>query len=382
MVVCQHNGESNRSQPEQYHHPLRCSHNPILTQRPETQLMYISLQNLFHSLLLKHIRFHTVTSPTSPTSFVFLDNRIPLHCHHSTRCPPLDLHPHAPSRNTKLRTMSLTRYSTVDGLPPYGGKPPAPVEIPNPNRRFITLSGEPPYGGVPPDKRPPKPESPPSYAIATAFPLYHSYSMPIPAPSPLPSPPEYRRVESPPQPCPPAPPPPTPPPRYEPIPQPAPATQRFEPPGCKLYGHTPTFSPGANFSYIFPSAHITLQYWDDGTQPWLPNGSSLVSRRVVPSCMSVKDLIRQLGAPAAGEAGRDYGVTVTKLRVRRGDSGEEREFGDVEEGIGELRGLAGRGVRSWWCWGRGETCRLGDWGDRTLGSLGWKGVVGVAVWVS
>ena len=336
-------------------HRLRCSHNPILTQRPETQLMYISPPE-------------PISLP-SPESYSFPHCNIPNILHLSRQSEtsslrPLDLHPHAPIRNT----MALTRYNTVDGLPPYGGKPPAPVEIPNPKRRFITLSGEPPYGGVPPDKRPPPPESPPSYAIATAFPLIPSYSLPlpIPAPAPLPSPPAYRREEPPPQP---SPPPPSPPPRYEPAPQ------RFEPPGTKLYGHTPTFSPGANFSYIFPSAHIVLQYWDDGTQPWLPNGSSLVSRRVVPACMPVRDLIRQLGAPAGG------GITVTKLRVRRGDTGEEREFGDVEEGIGALAGLAGRGVRSWWCWGRGETCGVGEGGERTLESLGWKGVVGVAVWV-
>lgn len=282
--------------------------------------------------------------------------------------------------------MSRTIYRTLNGLPPFGGKAPAPVEIPNPNRRFITLDNRPPYGGVPPSQRPPKPASPPSYALATAYPLYSTSSLP----SPPGSPPQYRREPSPPPAQKPAqtysaPTLPSPPPRYEapapaPTPAPAPApAQRFEPPGTKLYGLTPSFSPTANFSYIFPSTHICLQYWDDGTQPWLQNGSSLVSRRVVPACMSVRDLILQLGAPSSG---RDYGITVCKLRVKgEGWGGQEREFGNVEEGIEALMGLGRGGGRSWWCWGRGETYRLGGGEDRTLGALGWKGVVGVAVWV-
>lgn len=287
--------------------------------------------------------------------------------------------------------MSLTFYRTQDGMPPLGGKPPAPKSIPNPNRRFVTPTGAPPFGGLPPSQRPSPPESPPSYTIATTYPVYctyPAYHLPTPPaspPEPEPEPaPAYRFLASAPSP------PseralpqyaqlPSPPPQYQCLqlasaspPAPAPAFKaRFEPPGTNFNGHTPDFGPKANFSYVFPSAHISLQFWDDGTQPWLAGGSSLVSHRVVPACMRIKDLIKQLGAPGSEETAD--GITVTKLRVRRPD-GQENEFGDIEEGIRELMWSGGM-----WKWVKGKTYTLGSAKDKTLEELKWKGVVGVAV---
>ena len=264
--------------------------------------------------------------------------------------------------------MSITYYRTENGLPPNGGKPPAPTVIPNPNRRWITLTGDPPYGGWPPSQRPAPPPEPapafpaPEYRIIAPAPYpCHNYPGPLPdsrAPSPSPEPqgtfPAWE-----------------PPPRYQSLPAP-----RFSPPGYQLNGHTPSFfGPAADFNYIFPSAHIRLKYWDDGTQPWLPNGngSSRVSTLVVPACMRVKDLIVRLGAPTGRD--RRYGITATGLIVV-GPRGEWEMFGDVEEGI-KVMGLGRPGYEGRWV--RGRTWTLSDEGDPTLEEAGWEGCVGVAV---
>ncbi|KAL8790398.1 MAG: hypothetical protein Q9195_006354 [Heterodermia aff. obscurata] len=292
--------------------------------------------------------------------------------------------------------MALTYYQTESGMPPYGGKPPEPKSVPNPNRRYITPSGAPPFGGLPLSQLPSTPTVTLSHTVASTRRVYYTYT-PQPVPTPPPTPPapapalpavQYRLIDN--ASAAPAPqaltyyrqPSPSPPPRYQrlelPAPTPVPVPKkkvRFEPPGCQLNGSTPTFSPATNFSYVFPSAHIKLQYWDDGTQPWVPGGSTLVSRRMVPACMRVKDLIRQLGAPDE----RKNGITVTRLRVRRAN-GEEKEFGDVEEGIQELA-REGEAGGAWWRWVKGPTYRLGDEGNETLEGLEWKGVVGVAVCV-
>lgn len=79
----------------------------------------------------------------------------------------------------------------------------------------------------------------------------------------------------------------------------------YEPPGQYIDG---TMLRGDGWSYITPSEHTTIYFVGDGTRPCdAPNGyyprQFGFSKHKVPSMMTVKDLIKGLGAPAGDQNG-------------------------------------------------------------------------------
>ncbi|CAD6564718.1 MAG: hypothetical protein ASARMPREDX12_002394 [Alectoria sarmentosa] len=174
-----------------------------------------------------------------------------------------------------------TRYFTLNGNVPNGGVPPG--------RMFASVAGLPfgpnpghqpfspgPFGG---GYGPPPPyHGPQENRNGGGYPPYHPTLHPgTPPPAP--------RAPS----------------------APASYGSGYEPPGQYIDGH---MLHGDGWSYITPSEHTTMHFVGDGTRPCdAPNGyyprHFNFSKHKVPTMMTVKDLIKRLGAPA----GEHNGIT-------------------------------------------------------------------------
>ena len=93
-------------------------------------------------------------------------------------------------------------------------------------------------------------------------------------------------------------------------PPPAPPSHgaSYEPPGQYLNGR---MLRGDGWSYITPNEHTTIHFVNDGTRPcdaphdgYYPHHFDFTTHKV-PTVMTVRELIQQLGAPA----GDQYGIT-------------------------------------------------------------------------
>ena len=175
-------------------------------------------------------------------------------------------------------------YAVYPVLPPVLGPPPPIFYRPPPVPR-----GLPPYpldfqaGGNGMPRPPVIPPNPPRGPPPTA-------PAPAPAPPPPPPPPPSR----PPQ-APTAPPPPPPPPQ-QPTATPSPVV-----PGVFVDGNPHGLAPGIN--YIFPPKHTCIHQIVGRIPPWdCPNDRLQFHIHRIPCCMTVKDLILQLGGGAADES--------------------------------------------------------------------------------
>ena len=75
---------------------------------------------------------------------------------------------------------------------------------------------------------------------------------------------------------------------------PAPPPHPTLPPGCTLNGSNLIFENGSN--YLFSKQHTSIYYFLEGHQPWAPTGDrAKIMRLVVPTSLTVQDLILQLG---------------------------------------------------------------------------------------
>ncbi|KAL8718772.1 MAG: hypothetical protein Q9225_004135 [Loekoesia sp. 1 TL-2023] len=243
--------------------------------------------------------------------------------------------------------------------------------MPEPTQYFRTLSGEPPNGGVPPGTT--------FYPVFEQTPaLVHPVESPPPPPPPPPPygmhqcttqidprmwlPPQQAFMPSPPQQ---AFPPPMQPPIYmqhfpfhaqlifppPPPPSPAPSPAQWTPPGASLLGQ-----PAPNFDgvdYLYPRDHTVLhiildKFMQLDTATRLPKWEA----RLFPTGLTVRELVKQLGAPDEEE--NKYGVM------------EVHEVGD------------GR-------WAAGQTILLGsEYEKKTLREIGWTETRGFArkpVWL-
>ena len=97
-----------------------------------------------------------------------------------------------------------------------------------------------------------------------------------------------------------------PPPTPTPSPSPEPEDRPKDPPGAKLEGAKVSFDDGTS-SYIFPEKHTKIHFMCFDHQPWDHPGEKFkFITLTVPCMMTIKELIRRLGAP--GEADEQRGI--------------------------------------------------------------------------
>ncbi|KAL9602961.1 MAG: hypothetical protein Q9219_001486 [cf. Caloplaca sp. 3 TL-2023] len=236
--------------------------------------------------------------------------------------------------------------------------------MPKPTQYFRTVSGEPPNGGVPPGtalfpvpgQHPVlmPPVAPPPYSIhqysapigtPTWHPAHQAFLPPPPQhvfspPSPMPSPTYIQHFSFHPQLVPPCSP-----------PAPAPAPAQWTPPGAALLGQAAPNFEGVD--YLYPRDHTVLHIILDKFMTLDPTTRlPKWEARLFPTGLTVRELIKQLGAPDEDE--NKYGVT------------EVHELGN------------GR-------WAAGQTVLLGsEYSKKTLGEIGWSETRGFAakpVWL-
>ncbi|MCJ1371164.1 hypothetical protein MMC20_002379 [Loxospora ochrophaea] len=181
---------------------------------------------------------------------------------------------------------------------------------------YITPDGRVPNAGAPPGRHPHQAQSPPPYTQQPA-----PSSAPAPAPAPtnnFPSVPRpdygYMPLDQPAwRPLQPAPP------QRAPAAAPTPVVRPL-PPGAKLNGKVPDFHEP--LGYIFPEKHTIMHVVCNNVKPWTERGLRVdFSAHRVPTLMTVKELIRQLGI--SGNADNRLGITEC---VETGDGGW-RELG-------------------------------------------------------
>ena len=224
-----------------------------------------------------------------------------------------------------------THYLTPNGLPPNGGYPPGVTRAAAPQS----------VASPPPPHIPPRPD----YGV---MPVYS------PAPAAVAPRPDYGYPPSVPFCCPMQPAPPQLPAAAPTTAPPRPAPDPSFPPGTHIDGATVDF--GTNMRYLFPERqnHTVIHYFLDMAHPWEnPGGSPRWAVYLVPTLLTVKQLIRQLG----------------------GGNGN-----DEQSGISECFEV-GDGA-----WLKGSTFMLSDnKSDQTLEALGWtesRGTVSKPVWIA
>ena len=194
-----------------------------------------------------------------------------------------------------------------------------------PEQRFFTPDGQPPNGGIPPSMAfvpvqqlsqaaPPSPNQPPAYYPYFAPPAYQ------PAPPPQAVHHYHHGIFSPQQ-----------------LPNStsslaAPMTGRPpSPPGTRLNGQIVNLEPSLGFGYIFPENNTTVHFFYEGTQPWLSYGQLNYWKRMVPSDMTVRELIQRMGAP---EGADDKNGITECIELGNGLWGQGRTFSIAGEASG------------------------------------------------
>lgn len=179
-----------------------------------------------------------------------------------------------------------------------------------PEQRFFTADGQPPNGGIPPGmtfvpvQLPPQP-APPANQIAPPLQTVHHYHHVLPSPQQPPtptSPPAAPMIGRPPS-----------------------------PPGTRLNGRTVNLEPSLGFGYIFPENNTMIHFFYEGIQPWFPHGQLNYWKRMVSSNMTVRELIRRMGAP---EGADDRNGITECIELGNGLWGQGRTFSIAGEPSG------------------------------------------------